>query len=233
MADREMLIEELSSFARKLITDYPITDALHDLTDAITAILGIRGAGVSLAQDGRLSFATAASEDVEALEHVQESEQEGPCVEAFRTGVPVLVTDLGAEAERWATFAEVAKARGIVSAAGIPLHLNGNRMGALDLYDGAAHAWTAEETRTAELLAAIATAYVVNASRLDQVRHTAEQLQAALDSRVVIEQAKGILAGERGVSVDEAFQLLRDHARNRGVSLRDVANAVVALGLRP
>jgi AmiR/NasT family two-component response regulator len=79
----------------------------------------------------------------------------------------------------------------------------------------------------------MATACVANASRLDRLRHTAEQLQTALDSRIVIEQAKGLVAGERGITLDEAFEVLRGHARSRNASLRSVSEAVVTLGLRP
>lgn len=113
------------------------------------------------------------------------------------------------------------------------MHLNGTRLGVLNLYHDHPHDWTDDELEVAELLAYMATAYVANAARLDQVRHTAEQLQEALDSRVIIEQAKGILAGERGITVDEAFAVLRSHARTNNVSLRAVANAVVNLRLRP
>jgi GAF domain-containing protein len=233
VTDRELLVRELSSFARKLITDYPVSDALHDLVDATTAILEIHGAGVSLARDDVLSFVTAGSEDLAALERIQERHQLGPCVEALRSGTAVLVADLNDDPQRWPDLTSAALRSGIVAVAGIPLHLNGTRLGAVDLYDTKRHDWTEDEAQTAELIAALAAGYLANATHLDQARHTAEQLQDALDSRIIIEQAKGILAGERKISIDEAFQVLRSHARNRGVPLRDVANAVVRLGLRP
>ena len=233
MPDRSLLVDQLTRFARQLVDDYTISDALHDLVDATTAILGIRGAGTSLGHDGRLAFATAVPEDITAVEQVQERDQEGPCVEAFRTGRPVLVTDLTIESERWPEIAAAAAAVGISSVAAIPLCLDGTCLGALDLYRTEAHAWTEEEVETAALLAAMAAGYLANASRLDRAEQTAAQLQEALDSRVVIEQAKGILAGERGISVDVAFTVLRGYARSRRAPLREVANAVVRLGLRP
>jgi GAF domain-containing protein len=106
-------------------------------------------------------------------------------------------------------------------------------LGALNLYHHARREWSDEDVGTATLLAAVATAYVANAARLDQFRQTTEQLQEALNSRVVIEQAKGVLAGERKISVDEAFKRLRGHARRHQTSLRAVAEAVVNIGLRP
>ena len=231
MIDRGLLVNELYGFVEKLITDYPVS--LHDLVDATTAILDIHGAGVSLARDGVLSFATAGSQDIADLERIQERRQAGPCIDAFRTGVPVLVADLDDAPDAWPELRRAAQQRGIVAVAGIPLHLDGIRLGAVDLYDVRPHDWTPDEAHTAELIAALAAGYVANASHLTQARHTAAQLQEALDSRVVIEQAKGVLAGERGISVDEAFNVLRRHARNNGAPLREVAHAVVHLGLRP
>jgi GAF domain-containing protein len=234
--DRGLLVNELYGFVQKLVTDCPVSDALHDLVDATTAILDIHGAGVSLAQHGSLSFATAGSEDIAELEQIQEQAQAGPCIDAFRSGRPVLVADLTELTEatrRWPQLREAALRRGIIAVAGIPLHLNGVGLGAVDLYDVRRHDWTPDEAGTAALIAALAAGYVANASHLDQARHTAQQLQEALDSRVVIEQAKGVLAGERGISVDEAFEVLRKHARSNGAPLRDVARAVVHLGLRP
>lgn len=233
MIERGLLVDELYGFVQKLITDYPVSDALHDLVEATTAILGIHGAGVSLAQDDSLSFATAGSEDIAELERIQERRQAGPSIDAFRTGHPVLVDDLADATGAWPELREAALGRGIVAVAGIPLRLDGSRLGAVDLYDVRRHEWTPDEARTAELIAALAAGYVANASHLDRARHTAEQLEEALESRVVIEQAKGLLAGERGISVDEAFEVLRKHARNNGAPLRAVANAVVHLGMRP
>jgi len=233
MIDQDQLFEELNRFAKLLVIDYAVSDALHDLVDAVTAILSIYGAGVSLAQGDVLAFATAANDDVITLERIQEQVQSGPCVDAYRSGQCVFVSDLTAEGSRWPELAEAAAGVGVVALAGIPMHLNGTKLGAVNLYDTQPRHWDDDERKTAELLAGLATGYIVNASRLDQVRHTAEQLQEALDSRVIIEQAKGILAGERGITIGEAFQVLRSHARKNNAPLRAVAEAVVNLRLRP
>lgn len=231
MVDDALLEQEVTRFALRLVTEYPVSDVLHDVMDATTAIFGIRGAGTSLARDDRLSFATAHPAAIAALEGSQEQEQSGPCVDAYRHGRPVLVTDVTAPPQAWPRLAAVARQSDIVAIAAFPLWLNGSRLGSLDLYDTGPRTWTPEEVHAAELLAALTTGYLVNASRLDRVRHTAEQLQAALESRVVIEQAKGRIAGERGISVDQAFELLRAHARRTQAPLRDIAQAVVHLDL--
>lgn len=233
MTNQSLLVSELKRFAHLLVTDYPVSDALNDFVGSAAAILGIHGVGMSLVKEGRLSFATASLEHVAALEEAQEAEQAGPSVDAYRGATAVLVQDLTACAERWPRIVQVAEIHGIVAVGAFPLALDEHHFGTLDLYDTRRRDWTAAEVEVAELLAVLAAGYLANASRLGHARTTAHQLQEALDSRVVIEQAKGVIAGERGISVDEAFAIIRSHARNRGAPMRDVADAIVHLGLRP
>ncbi|HMK99372.1 MAG TPA: GAF and ANTAR domain-containing protein [Acidimicrobiales bacterium] len=232
MTDEVALTRVLTDFARLLFSDYHVSDALHDLVDGVTEVLNISGAGVSLAEGDRLEFATAANEPVSRLERVQEDAQEGPCLDAHRSGQTVLVADLADDPARWPALSRSASHIGSLAVAGLPMSLNGTSLGALNLYDFKRHDWSEEEVGAARLLADVATGYVANASRLAEVRRTTEQLQKALDSRVLIEQAKGVLAGERHISVDESFKLLRAHARSHNLSLRSVAEAVVNLRLR-
>lgn len=233
MVDQALLLSELNRFARVLVTDYPLSDALHDLVDSAAAILGIHGAGMSLVRDGRLAFATATPVGITAIEEVQEAKQAGPCVDAYESATPVLIADIATKVSRWPELTRVATKSGIAAIGAIPLRLDDLRLGTLDLYDTRVHDWTSEEVEVASLLASLATGYIANSSRLDRARETAQQLQQALDSRVLVEQAKGVLAGERGITVDEAFRVLRAFARSHSAPLRDVASAVINLGLRP
>lgn len=233
MTDQAALTRALSEFAQLLVREYEVSDALQDLVDGVTEVLGISGAGVSLLEGERLRFATAATDAIVLLERIQEETQNGPCVEAHQSGQPVLVTDLRDRPERWPALSEGAAEAGMLAVAGIPMRLNGTRLGALNLYHGATRDWSDEEISVSRLLADLATGYVANASRLDRLQHTAEQLQVALDSRLIIEQAKGLLAGERDISMEQAFEVLRGHARRNNASLRAVADAVVNLHLRP
>lgn len=233
MVDEPRLLKVVSDFAQTLVSDYAIADALHDLVERVTELLDLKGAGVLLDDDGRVKFATAINEVVAGVERVQERAQAGPCVEAHRSGQVVPVTDLRQDPGRWPAFTEASLQAGIFAVVGIPMQVNGTRLGALNLYAEGPRAWSEDELAVAALLADMATAYVTNASALEKARRTAEQLQEALDSRVVIEQAKGMLAVERGISVDEAFERLRAHARRHRASLRSVAEAVVRLGMRP
>jgi GAF domain-containing protein len=221
VTDQTALMRVLTDFARLLANDYAVSDALHDLVDGVTKVVGITGAGVSLVNGDRITFATAANEAVTVIERLQEGTQAGPCLDAHRSGQPVLVADVTDHSERWPALAQAAPAVGLVAVAGIPMQLSARRE------------WSDDEVNMARLLADMATGSVANASRLDKVRHTTAQLQVALDSRIIIEQAKGVLAGETNISVDEAFRVLRHHARNNNASLHSVADAVVNLGLRP
>jgi GAF domain-containing protein len=227
------LARTLTRFARLLVDDYETSDALHDLVEGMVEVLGIVGAGVSLAEGGRITVAAAAPEPADVLERIQEQTQVGPCVEAHRSGQVVMVPHLSQERVRWPAFVEAATEVGIAAVAGIPMRLNETSLGAVGLYDDARHDWSQDEVRVAGLLTDMATGYVTNASRLHTARHTAEQLQVALDSRVVIEQARGMLAAERNISVDQAFEILRNHSRQHNRRLRSVAEAVVNLRLRP
>lgn len=233
MADRELLMRVLSEFARILAGNFAVSDVLHDLAERAIEVLGVPGAGVSLAESGSIRFVTAIDEVTAAIERVQEDTQEGPCVDAHRTGALVLVADLRDVPERWPTFATRAREIGIVAVAGIPMHWNGTRLGALGLYATARRDWPTDDVVLARVLADMATCYVAHASELERSRRTVEQLREALESRVVIEQAKGMLAAERRISVNEAFELIRGHARSHSASLRAVGEGIVNLGLRP
>ncbi|HSN12459.1 MAG TPA: GAF and ANTAR domain-containing protein [Propionibacteriaceae bacterium] len=227
----ERYTESLAEFARTLTGRSEISDVLHDLAERLPTVLDITGAGVCLPSGEGVSFATANSETVAALEQVQEACHVGPCLDAIRSKADVLVADLSDEAERWPDYVAAAQRLGIVALAALPL-LSTRDLGVLDLYDTRVHQWTAEELQTARVFADIAAGYLLSASDLERERRTVEQLKAALDSRVVIEQAKGIIAQANSSSVDEAFLRLRKFARDHRANLREVAQAVVSLGLR-
>lgn len=232
MVDHRLLTEALSEFARTLVGRFAVSEVLHDLSRRVVGVLELDGAGVSLHDGTRLRFVTALDERTAGLEQVQEREQLGPCVDAWRSGEVVAVQEV-AHVRRWGAYRDAAVAAGVVAVAGLPMHRDGEPIGALDLYCGGRRPWDDDDIAAARLLADVATSYVVNASELDRQRRLAEQLQAALDSRVIIEQAKGMLAADRGIGVDDAFDRLRRQARNTNATLRAVADALVNHGLRP
>jgi GAF domain-containing protein len=230
--DQPLFLQTLSKFAGALPAQYDIDEVLSELADSVAAVLGLSGSGVSLAEDGRLRFVTAVSDASGDLERIQEQSQAGPCKEAYDTGDVVRVNDVRQASDRWPAFSTAARRLGVARVAGIPMRLAEQSIGALDIYAAEPRTWSDEDIAVARVLADMATGYVVSTSKLRQQEQLNEQLQQALDSRVVIEQAKGITAHHRGVTVDQAFQLMRRHARNHNASMRSVACAIVHLGLR-
>jgi GAF domain-containing protein len=231
MYDQELFLHTLSRFAVVLPAHYDLEAALSELTESVTTVLGLCGSGVTMADEERLRFVTAVSQASGDLERIQEEQQAGPCRDAYDTGEAVRVSDVRQESTRWPEFSATAGRVGVAGVAGIPMRLADQIIGALNLYAPQAREWSDEDIAVAGVLADVATSYVVNASKLHQQEQLSEQLQHALESRIVIEQAKGITAQQNSVTVDQAYQLMRRHARGNNASLRTVAEAIVAVGL--
>jgi GAF domain-containing protein len=225
----DTLLDSLERFAAALTSGYGIGDVLHNLTEEMAEVLNLAGAGVTLIHDDQQRFVTAAVEAIATLERVQESWQKGPCIDAVASTGPVTVPDIGAEDanERWPDYVDAAKTAGIQAVAGIPMLAEGEAVGAVNLYDSHPRNWSAEDLRVATIFASIATGYLTHASAAQQQQRTAEQLKQALNTRLVIEQAKGVLATKREITVDEAFQTLRRYARTHNLRIHDVCRAVV------
>ncbi len=227
------LLDSLAAFAQLLAAGSPIADVLHDLAERVTHLLGLRGCGVSLLQAGRLTFVTAHNEDLAYLEQIQEELQVGPCVDAARSGKYIIIENLAAHTGTWPEYVARAEPSGINAIASLPIRGGDEPLGALTLYESGRHEWLHEELDVSRVFADLAAGYLLGASKLDQQRRLAEQLQEALDSRIVIEQAKGIIVASRHVSIDDAFKILRKHANDHHAGLHATAEAVVKLGLRP
>jgi GAF domain-containing protein len=232
MYDKQLFMKTLSRFSVVLPEHHDLdAAALAELTKSVTAVLGLGGSGVTMAEEGQLQFATAVNPDSKEMELSQENHQEGPCRDAYETGEVVRVTDVRLESARWPHYSATATALGLAGVAGIPMRDGDEVIGALNIYSREPREWSDEDIAVAVLLADLATSYVLNASKLHDQEQLSEQLQGALDSRVVIEQAKGITSHQKSVSVDQAYQLMRGHARSNNTSLRVVAEAIVAVGL--
>jgi GAF domain-containing protein len=234
MYDQPLLLKTLSRFAVVLPARYDLQESLSELTESVTSVLGLCGSWVTMADHGRLRFLTAMSKASAEMErdHDQLHPFPCPCREAYSTGEVVRVSDVRQESTRWPEYSASATRLSLAGVAAIPMRLADQIVGALNLYSAGPRQWSDEDMAVAGALAAVATSYVVNASKLRQQEQLSEQLQEALESRVVIEQAKGITAYKHAVSIDQAYQLMRRHARNNHASLRLVAEAIVAVGLQ-
>lgn len=232
MYDRQLFLKTLSRFAVVLPAHYDLEVALSELTESATQVLGLSGSGVTMAEEGRLRFVTAVGPASGELERSQEQQQAGPCRDAYDTGEVVRITDVRLESTRWPEFAATAARLNVAGVAGIPMRLADQIIGALNLYAPEPREWSDEDMAVAAVLADVATSYVVNASKLRQQEQLSEQLQQALETRIVIEQAKGITSQKNAITIDQAYQLIRGHARSNNASLRTVSEAIVAVGLR-
>ena len=233
MVDQTHLISALGELVRSTAANLEISDALYRVAEAMTRALDVTGCGVTLKIEDRVRFVTSPSVAIRAIEQAQEAEQAGPCVEAIESSEPTVVVDLADQAGRWPKYAAVAAESNINSVLGIPMRAENGAIGAINVYHETARDWSADEIEVALLIADIASGYVLRSTEMEQSRRTAEQLQTALDSRILIEQAKGVIAASKKISVDQAFELLRTHARSNHAPLRSIADAVVNLGLMP
>ena len=222
----DQMYDTLRRFAVTMADAFDIGEVLDDLGESTVEILGAAGAGVSIANDGRLEFVTSTSSDVDVVERVQHDTQDGPCVTAYRTGRVVAVSDVAA-ADKWPEYRRTAEQAGFMSVVGMPLVIENHRVGSLDVYDRPVRTWSDDDLEAARVLADLATAYIVRAGELGAARDLADQLQGALDSRVVIEQAKGVLSRQHGISLDSAFEMMRSYARSNNAKVRSVAHDVV------
>lgn len=205
---------------------------LEVLTASLAALLPVAGVGVLVREGDTVTSATAPDRRVDVVHRLQVSEP-GPGLEALQFDRTVLVADLAAEAGRWPRFHACAASVGLVAVVSLPVSADGTTIASLTLYHDEVRDWTVQDLRVARLAAKLAASHLVHTSLMEAAQQRAAQLQGALDSRIVIEQAKGVIAGEQNISVDEAFELLRSHARAHRVSLHSIAVAVVKLGVRP
>jgi GAF domain-containing protein len=226
--DTELLSDTFVDLADTMVADFDVIDFLHLLTDRSVRLLGAAAAGVVLADPrGELRVAAASTEEVGLLELFQLQNDQGPCLECFRTGQAVTATDLAGPAPRWPRFAQAATRAGFRTVQALPMRLRDQVIGALNLFGAGPGLFDRADLRIAQALADVATIGLLHERNVRRTETVAEQLQAALNSRVVIEQAKGKLAERLSIDMDRAFTMLRDYARNTNQRLTDVACAFV------
>ncbi|GAA4676833.1 GAF and ANTAR domain-containing protein [Frondihabitans cladoniiphilus] len=223
----KQLADVFVALADTLEDGHGVIDTLTLLVDAAVQFTGACAAGILLADAaGELHVVASTGENSKAVEDAQLGTSEGPCFDAFRTGQVVDVDDIAHRAEEWPAFCATAIAAGFVSAHAVPLRVRGTTIGSLNLFSKEGGRLDEHQSNIARALAQTATIGILQQDALAKHARLAEQLQAALDSRIVLEQAKGALANELQISVKEAFEVLRTEARRRGMKLHDVAQQV-------
>jgi GAF domain-containing protein len=213
--------------ADTLVDDFDVIDFLHMLTERCVQLLGVSAAGLLLTDEhDTLQVVAASSERTRLLELFQLQTDQGPCVDCFRTGLPISVADLPT-AGRWPRFTAAAAEVGFAAVHALPMRLRTEVIGALNLFDTGPSTLDDAKLRIGQALADVATIGLLQQRAIHRRDALTEQLQTALNSRILIEQAKGILAERLQLDVADAFTLLRGTARNRNRRLSDLAQAIV------
>ena len=228
------VVRSLVVMADTLVDDYDVVDLLTGLADRCVNLLGVSAAGVMLASpEGSLGLVASSSEAMRLLELFELQAQEGPCLDAFRTGQRVEHQNLAAGSGRWPSFASAAVAVGFKSAFALPMRLRDETLGALNLLSVTQTPMDEADVIVARAFADLATLTIVQHQAASEAHRLNEQLSGALASRVVIEQAKGVISERAGVDLAEAFSRLRRYARGSHLRLTDVAQAAVDGSLSP
>jgi GAF domain-containing protein len=214
--------------ADNLVDDFDIVDVLTTLSDRCVEVLDIAAAGIMLvAPNGELRVMTSSSEAMRVVELFELQSQEGPCLDCYRSGEAVVNHDLTAAHGRWPNFTKVALQAGFRSADAVPMRLRSQVIGALNLFRSEPGALNDDDVLAAQALADVATIALLQHRTAIAAEVVNQQLTGALNSRIVIEQAKGIIAERHQLDMEQAFARLRAHSRNHNERLSDLAHEVV------
>src|ERR1043165_8991865 len=234
-AQREArLLRAFVEMADTLVDDYDVIDLMHQLVDHCVDLLDVDAAGLMLInQRGGLRLLAWSNEQIRQLELIQIQQDEGPCLDCVHSGEPVLIADLRTAGDRWPRFTAAALQAGFTSVHAIPLRLRRDPIRALHLFGPRPNPLPAGHVRVARALADTATIGILQARAIHRGEVLTEQLQTALNNRVAIEQAKGIITYATNLDIDEAFSALPAYSRNNNVRLSALANQLVIGELQP
>lgn len=234
MTREDEVVEAFVAVAGSLAGGQDVTELLGHLTTECTRLLDVSTCGLLLAdRRGALHVLAASSERAADLEAFQVQRAEGPCHDCYNDGRPVSVSDVAAAADRWPAFVPVALEQGVLSVHAVPLRLRDQVLGALGLFGSAPGELNERDLRLAQALADVATIAMVQDRVASDSQLVTEQLQIALDTRVVLEQAKGVLAHQGGLEMPEAYRAMVQYARDHNLKLGDLARALVQRTLPP
>ncbi|WP_174721689.1 GAF and ANTAR domain-containing protein [Cryobacterium sp. TMT1-3] len=222
------LVETFVTLADTLVADYDVVDLLHTLVEKCAALLEASAAGIILsAGDGKLEVVASTNERSRLVEILQLRAGSGPCVESFTTGRAVAIPDIEGTGDKWPKFRAGALAQGFASMHAVPLRLRATTIGSLNSFWDRTGGLSTGDTNTVQALADVATIGILQERAIRESDIVRQQLQHALSSRVLIEQAKGVVAYTHGVHMGDAFDKIREYARNNGLPLAAVAERIV------
>jgi transcriptional regulator with GAF, ATPase, and Fis domain len=229
MAREQRLAEVFVELADTLVDEFDVVDFLQMLTERCVELVDTDAVGLMLNdQRGNLQVVAYTNESARMLELFELQKAEGPCLDCFANGQVIANVDLAESRSRWPVFTEAALEVGFSYSHALPLRLRRQLLGALNLFTVEPKMLSDDHLAVAQGMADIATIGLLHERALHDQVVLAEQLQTALHSRILIEQAKGVLSARAGISVSEAFSRMRTHARRSGKQLTNVAEDVVA-----
>jgi ANTAR domain-containing protein/GAF domain-containing protein len=229
MTSRERLLATtFVDLADTLVADFDVIDFLHTLATRSVELLDADAAGIMLAdQRGGLHVMASSAEEARLLELYELQSNEGPCLDCYRVGRPVAGADLASMRSAWPAFTEQLEGLGFHSTQALPMRLRTSTIGALNLFRLEPGRLNEADLGIGQAMADVATVGLIQERTIAASELLATQLQTALTSRVQLEQAKGVLAERAGLSMGEAFELMRAYARHRGRRLSDVATQII------
>ena len=228
MTRESVLARTLVELADTLVDDFDVVDLLTLLADRCVEVLDVQAAGIMLAApDGQLRVMASSSEAMRVLELFEIQAQQGPCFDCYHTGQAVVNQDLDAANGRWPRFAAEAVDAGFHSAHALPMRLRGSVIGALNLFRAGVGAMGPADLEIAQAFADVATIAILQHRAALEAQVLAQQLTHALNSRVMLEQAKGMVAERLNLDMEQSFATLRNHARNHNLRLSDVAQSII------
>jgi GAF domain-containing protein len=223
-----LLAQTFVDLVDTLVDDFDVVDLLTLVADRCVEVLDIAASGLMLvAPEGDLRVVAFSSEAVRVVELFELQAEEGPCLEAYRSGMAIVNQDLTQVDSRWPHFTPVALEAGFRSVHALPMRLRGSIIGALNLFRAESGDLGSFDLIAAQALADVATIAILHHRAASEAQIVNEQLSLALNSRIVIEQAKGVLSERTGLDMDHAFARMRKYARDHNLRLVDVAHGVV------
>ena len=229
MATRELVLARtFVELADTLVAEFDVVELLSLVADRCVDVLEADAAGIILASpEGDLKVIASSNETMRLLELFELQAEEGPCLDCYRSGDPILNQDLTVATARWPRFAPVALESGFRSVHALPMRLRGTIIGALNLFNVSVGEMVDANVEAAQALADIATIAILQHRAVSEAQELNNQLGQALNSRILIEQSKGMIAQQLSLDMDEAFSMLRQHARNHNLRLADLASDVI------
>lgn len=222
-----MLARTFVELADTLVEEFDVVDLLTLLVDRCVEVTGAVAVGLMLASpDGELRVMASSSEAMRDLALLEADDDEGPCVDCYRSGRPVVSLDLSAPDSPWPGFSPRAVKAGFLSVHALPMRLRGRTIGALNMYRPQRGSMAEPDVVAAQALADVSTIAILQHRAVLETQVVNEQLQGALNSRISVEQAKGVVAERADLDMEQAFARLRRHARNHNLRLTDVAGAI-------